>query len=161
MPPGATQSEYKCPAKGCGHIITAESEAADIATQAELKVNAASMRDLAHRNMHSGTHWLKRKLLHVDHVKRCPSLLHFVLNSTTTTLTTGIKLGANKAQIEAINTVFEVAKVNYAFKTAKGQRDKKAPGNVCRKNLWTKGLLMKVVNARWGAPRTAAERAAE
>ena len=78
----------------------------------------------------------------MDHVKRVPSLLHFVLNSTTTTLTTGIKLGASKAQIEAINAVFADAKVNYAFKTAKGQRDKKAPGNVCRKILWTKGLLI-------------------
>lgn len=57
--------------------------------------------------------------------------------------------------------MFADAKVNYAFKTAKGQRDKKAPGNVCRKILWTKGLLMKVVNARWGASLTAAERAAE
>ena len=118
-------------------------------------------RDLAHRNSHTGVQWLNLKLLWVDHLKRFPSLLHFVLNSTSSTLVIGLKAAATKAQIEAMNTVFHKHHCYYRFKTAKGARDAKSTGNECRKILWTRGLLLELVVARWGPAVSAADRAAE
>ena len=162
MPPGAPKgAHYTCPAKGCGAVITKETEAADLAERATLTEGQLGKRDLAHRKSHFRTQWLNLKLLWTDHRKRVPSLLHFVLNSTASTLVVGIKLGASNAQITAMNKVFKDYHIPYEYKTKKGQRDKKAAGNTCRKVLWTRAFLLALVDARWGPAVTSADRAAE
>ena len=155
-------AQYKCPGKGCKHTISAKTEAEELAKKKELTTTKLSKVDLIHRNAHAGTHWLKRKLLWLDHVKRAPSLLHMMLNGTSTTLTTALKRGATKEEILALNQVFtEYECGGYEFKTKKGERDPKIPGNTCRKILWTPGLLLALIDARWGKADSAGERQAQ
>jgi hypothetical protein len=148
-------------ASGCSHVISEESEAAELEVRAGLSDPQLSKRDLDHRNSHTGVQWLNLKLLWVDHLKRFPSLLHFVLNSTSSTLVIGLKAGANKAQIEAMNAVFAKHHCYYRFKTAKWARDAKATGNECKKMLWTRGVMLELVDARWGPAVSTAESADE
>jgi hypothetical protein len=156
-PPGAS---YACPADGCNHTITKESEAEDILAAAALDDKKLSARDLIHRNQHAGQRWLKLKLLWVDHVKRCPSLLHLILNSTGSTLIVALKAGATEAEVIALNKVLADHHCHYRFKLNKKARDAKATGNECRKMMWTPGLLLKLVDARWGKATSPADRAA-
>ena len=149
LPPGApADASYRCPGKGCKHIITKESEAQELAKQKAMTPAQLSKHDLKHRNAHAGQNWLKRKLLWLDHLKRAPSLLHMMLNAVSTTLTCGYKAGATKEEIQKMNAVFVKYDCLYEFKTKKGERDTKATGNECRKILWTKGLLLDLVEAR-------------
>ena len=51
LPPGAeVGATFECPADGCNHTISAESEAADFEQQLQLDDRKLSQQDLAHRN---------------------------------------------------------------------------------------------------------------
>ena len=129
MPPGAPPgAEYDCPAPDCNHRITAASDAALVAEMETLDDVQLSKRDLVHRNAHTGVKLGKLKLLHVDHIKRVLSLLHFILNSTSSTLVIALKAGATKKQAEALNVVLERCSCQYRFKTKPADRDPKATG---------------------------------
>ena len=54
MPPGAPKgSSYRCVASGCSHVISEESEAAELEVRAGLSDPQLSKRDLDHRNSHT------------------------------------------------------------------------------------------------------------
>ena len=162
LPPGAPKgARYVCPAKGCDHVITAESEAAMLAQRAKLNDKQLSARDLGHRNTHTGVFEGRLKLQHQDNIKRAPSLLHFNLNSTSSTLVVCFKAGATEAQLVAVNAALAKHHTNYKFKLGKKTRDSKADGEVCKRILWKRGLLMDMVHARWGPPTTPGARAAD
>ena len=101
------------------------------------------------------------KLQHQDNIKRAPSLLHFNLNSTSSTLVVCFKAGATEAQLVAVNAALAKHHTNYKFKLGKKTRDSKADGEVCKRILWKRGLLMAMVHARWGPPTTPGARAAD
>ena len=103
-PAGAT---YKCPAKGCGFVITAASAAADETRRAQLSETAAVEDERTHRGLHAGQMPGRVKLTWCDHIKRQMSLLHFNLNSCGSTLVICMSAGATKAQKKAMNAVLE------------------------------------------------------
>jgi hypothetical protein len=83
MPPGAPAgAAYTCPAKGCNHKIDTASETVLLEYLGGLSATQLAAYDLAHRKAHAGVMCGKLKLLHVDHIKRAPSLLHLQLNGT-------------------------------------------------------------------------------
>lgn len=134
MPPGAPPgATYDCPAPGCDHAITEASDAALVAELDTLDDVQLSKRDLVHRKAHTGVKLGKLKLLWVDHIKRVLSLLHFILNSTSSTLVIALKAGATTKQAVALNAVFERYSCQYRFKTKPADRDPKATGNECRR----------------------------
>ena len=59
-----------------------------------------------------------------------------------------------------MNAVLEAVQINYAFKVNPKDREKKAPGNVVRKMLWTKDVMLDLLAARYGEPSSAEERQA-
>jgi hypothetical protein len=151
MPPGVPDGFARpCPAPGCKFVISRASETALLAELDKLNITQASARDLKHRNLHFGTKIGKLKLLWNDNIKRQLSLLHLIINGTSSTLAIAIKAGASKAQLVACNAVFAKYDVNFGFKLKKGDRDKKANGNVCRKLLWTPGVFTELLDARYG-----------
>ena len=156
-PPGAV---YTCPATGCGFAITAASVAAEALRRPLLTEGAALIEERTHRSKHAGQLPGRVKLSHADHIKRQMSLLHFNLNSCGSTLVICYAAGASKAQKHAMNAVLEKFKSLYRYRVNKGDREKKAPGNVVRHMLWTKDLMLDVLAARYGAPSSAEERKA-
>ena len=48
----------------------------------------------------------------------------------------------------------------YRFQDKPGSREKKPAGNECRKMLWTPGIMLDLLAARYGEPRTVAEKRA-
>ena len=70
-----------------------------------------------------------------------------------------LKAGATKAEIIKLNEVLNKYNCHYRFKLSPKQRDAKATGNECRRILWTPLLLLDLVDARWGDPKTQADRA--
>jgi hypothetical protein len=153
MPPGVPDGFTRpCPAPGCKFVISKASEIALLAELETLNITQASALDLKHRNLHFGTKIGKLKLLWNDNIKRQLSLLHLILNGTASTLAIAVKAGASKAQLVACNAVFAKHDVNFEFKLKKGDRDKKANGNVCRKMLWTPGVFSELLDARYGKP---------
>ena len=71
-----------------------------------------------------------------------------------------LKAGATKVELVALNAVLAEYHCHYRFKLGKNQRDPKATGNECRKILWTPGLVLDLIDARWGKATTSADRAA-
>jgi hypothetical protein len=153
MPPGVPSGfSQQCPAPGCTFVISHESETKLLAELQNLSITQASARDLKHLNLHFGTKIGKLKLLWNDHVKRQLSLLHLILNATSSTLAIAVKAGASKAQLVACNAVFANYEVHFEYTLKKGDRDKKANGNVCRRMLWTPGVFRELLDARYGKP---------
>ena len=149
MPPGFPPgTKLKCP--HCSVTVSAKEQAAREAQFKDWSQNKQGAADLAHRKTHAGQHYLRGKLLHIDHGKRQISLLHLILNATSTTLLVSITKGASKAERVAINKVLERHRCEYRVKELKSQREKKPNGNECRKLLWRPGLLLELVEARWG-----------
>jgi hypothetical protein len=68
--------------------------------------------------------------------------------------------GASKADKKKMNAVLEGVHINYAFKVNPKDREKKAPGNVVRKLLWTADVMLDLLAARYGEPSTTEERQA-
>ena len=163
LPPGSKLGEeFTCPAAECGFKITAKSVAAEAARRAGLTESAAVAEERTHRSQHFGQLPARVKLSHADHIKRQMSLLHFNLNSCGSTMVICYAAGATKAQKLAMNAVLEKYHSLYRYRVNKGDREKKAPGNVVRHMLWTKDLMLDVLllAARWGAPSSAEERKA-
>ena len=74
-------ASYRCPAKGCDFVITAESETAELARFSAMTENERGREELARRKSHTGVLPGRVKLPWCDHVKRQMSLLHFNPNS--------------------------------------------------------------------------------
>jgi hypothetical protein len=68
--------------------------------------------------------------------------------------------GATKAQKIAMNKVMVPVHINYAFRVNPKDREKKAPGNVVRKLLWTADVMLDLLAARYGELSSAEERLA-
>ena len=161
LPPGCpVGASYRCPAKGCDFVITAESETAELARFSAMTENERGREELARRKSHTSVLPGRVKLSWCDHVKRQMSLLHFNLNSCGSTLVVAYAAGATKAQKVAMNACLEKHKSLYRFRTSPKDREKKTPGNVVRHLLWTPGLMLSLATARYGPPVSAAEKAA-
>ena len=158
MPPGFPPgTKLKCP--HCNIVVSEKEQAAREEQYASWSGNKQGAADLAHRKTHAGQHYLRGKLLHIDHVKRQVSLLHLILNATSTTLLVSITKGASIAQRAAINAVLERHRCEYRVKEKKSQREKKPNGNECRKLLWRPKLMIELIDARWGSEASSAAQA--
>jgi hypothetical protein len=161
LPPGCPAgAEYTCPANDCGFKISTASVAAEEVRKAGLKETAHHEEERAHRSLHAGQLPGRVKLSHCDHIKRQMSLLHFNLNSCGSTLVICAAAGTTAAQKLAMNATLERYKSLYRFKLKKGDREKKAPGNVVRHMLWTPSLMVDLMAARYGGLTTDAEKTA-
>ena len=160
MPPGFPPgTKLKCP--HCNTTVSAKEQAARESEFEGWSLNKRGAADLAHRKTHAGQHYLRGKLLHTDHVKRQVSLLHLILNAVSTTLLVSITKGASTSQRTAINLVLERHRCQYRVREKKSQREKKPNGNECRKMLWRPGMLIELVEARWGPASSSEDKARE
>jgi hypothetical protein len=96
------------------------------------------------------------KIFWTDHINRYPSLLHFILNATSSTLAINVAAGSSKANREELNETLLSYSCPYRFSLKPGAREKKPAGNVCRQILWTPGFLLSLITTRWGAVDTSA-----
>jgi hypothetical protein len=111
-PPGAT---YVCPAEGCTHVISGESEKLLVEQRARLNDKQLSRRDLKHRNAHTGVWEGRLKLQWQDNVKRAPSLLHFVLNSSSSTIVIILKRGGDRSPAPCVERSLRKAQLRIPF----------------------------------------------
>jgi hypothetical protein len=153
-PPDAT---FKCPGKGCTFIISATSTAAAQVTHAAKSETGQLIADRTHRKEHYGHYLFQLKLFYMDHINRQLSYLHLCLNSVSTTLAIVLAADATPSQRTEMNAVLTDNACFFRFKLKKGDREKKPAGNECRHLLWTPGLLLALLNARYGPPTSMAE----
>ena len=137
-----------CP--GCRTAIDAETEATGKESYKLLTENARDEYNKQHRNLHFGLLPFTLKIFWTDHINRYPSLLHFILNSTSSTLAINVAAGASKAKREDLNEKLASFSCPYRFALKPGAREKKPCGNVCRSILWTPGFLLSLIDTRWG-----------
>ena len=158
-PVGAARGlTFICPC--CDFEITEESEELANTEYKALSDNQQNEKDKIHRNLHAGTRYLLRKVLHTDHINRSPSLLHLVLNSVSSTMSICLAAGASKRERAAMNLVLSGATCYYRFRDKPGGREKKPAGNECRKLLWTPGIMLDLLQARYGKLETVAQKRA-
>ena len=156
LPPGWTTAV--CPA--CKEPLTAETEATGKKRHDEMTESARDDYNKEHRNLHFGLLPFTRKIFWTDHINRYPSLLHFILNSTSSTLAINVAAGASKALREELNEKLASYSCLYRFALKPGSREKKPCGNVCRAILWTPGFLLSLITARWGPPASSTDKQA-
>ena len=140
--------------------INAETEATGKESYKELTENARDEYNKQHRNLHFGLLPFTLKIFWTDHINRYPSLLHFILNSTSSTLAINVAAGASKAKREDLNEKLASFSCPYRFALKPGAREKKPCGNVCRSILWTPGFLLSLIDTRWGPAASPADKQA-
>jgi hypothetical protein len=153
-PPGAT---FKCPGKDCNFIISLTSTDVAQSKHAAMSDTGQLLADRIHRKAHYGHYLFQLKLFYKDHINRQLSYLHLCLNSVSTTLAIVLAADATPSQRTEMNAVLSDNACFFRFKLKKGDREKKPAGNECRHLLWTPGLLLALVNARYGPPAGVAQ----
>ena len=83
--------------------------------RARLNDKQLSRRDLKHRNAHTGVWEGRLKLQWQDNVKRAPSLLHFVLNSSSSTIVIILKRGGDRSPAPCIERSLRKAQLRIPF----------------------------------------------
>ena len=134
-----------------GYEVSAAQEKRDLAEYEAMSDNKKNGADLDHRRAHAGQQYLASKLIHSDHCWRALSLLHLMLNTVGSTLTTVVVAGATTAERAAINATLEEKKHQWRLKDKKSVFEKKPAGNECRQFLWGKGnVLLQVLRTHRG-----------
>ena len=150
------------PTCGCGFECTAENVAAEAERREGLSVEQLKRESVAHRNSphHNGQEPGKGKLVYCDHRYRQFSALHLMLNNCGSLISVTLAGGCKPALAKRINALLLERGCFWSIMEKKGGRDKRPNGNECRRLLFAPGLLLELLELRYGKATSEAARRA-
>ena len=140
------------PVCGCGFECTLENVAAEAERRSCMTVEKQKRESVAHRNSphHNGQEPGLGKIVYCDHRYRQFSALHLMLNNCGSLIAVTLAGGCKPALAKRVNALLLERGCFWHIKENKAGRDKRPNGNECRRLLFSPGLLLELLELRYG-----------